>query len=164
MKKIGASFIFAVIVSAAFAQTNTPATRPLSLQDCFASALQNNFDVRIERFNPEISQFSLSAAYSGYDPTLNFSGAHTYDDTGAYFNGNQIVLPTEQKANNFNTSLAGGTPWGMTYDLVNNISQQHTSKSFNTNSFNFADSSSGNVGVNVTHRQTFLIVPAARSS
>ena len=65
MKKIGASLFLAATLTAAFAQTNLPAARPLSLQDCFAAALKNNFAVRVVRYNPQISQFGLRTARPG---------------------------------------------------------------------------------------------------
>ena len=51
----------------------------MSLQDCIQQALQHNFDVQIERYNPQISLYNLNAAYGGYDPTFNISGQHNYD-------------------------------------------------------------------------------------
>ncbi|HZI33499.1 MAG TPA: TolC family protein [Candidatus Binatia bacterium] len=150
MKKIGASLFFAAALSAGFAQTNQAASRSMTLQDCFAAALKNNFDVRIERYNPAISQFNLSAAYGGYDPTFSFQGTHGYNKSGGYFNGNQLILPTEQGNNTFTPDLSGGTPWGMTYDVFASLSQYHVSKDFSTNSFTFPDSSSGQAGVTLT--------------
>ncbi len=150
MKKIGAILLAAASVTAAFAQTNLPPGRPMSLQDCFAAALTNNFDVRIERFNPQIAQFGLNAAYSGYDPAFTFGGQHQYNDSGAYVDQNgQIILPTKNSENVFDSALTGGTPWGMTYNLGGNVSEQHLNKSFSTNFF-AGDSSSGSVGVSVT--------------
>ncbi|MEI7533262.1 MAG: TolC family protein [Verrucomicrobiae bacterium] len=150
MKKIGAILFLAASLTGLSAQTNAPAGRPLSLQDCFAAALNNNFDVRIERFSPQISQFNLSAAYSGYDPTFSLDGRHRYDNSGGYFAGPQYVLPTTQRNNSFTPDLSGGTPWGMRYDLLGNLSENHTSKNFNTNSFSFPDSSSGSIGLELT--------------
>ena len=144
MKKIGASLLLSVAVSA-LAQTNQPAGRPMSLQDCFAAALQNNFDVRIEQLNPQISQFGLSAAYAGYDPTLSFSGTHTYNDQGASFDNGVAALPTITRQNSFVPNLTGDTPWGMNYDLFGNVYQQHNNVF--TNSF---DNSSGRVGLKLT--------------
>ena len=62
---------------------NMPAGGAMSLQDCIAEALQHNFDVQIQRYNPQISLYSLNADYGGYDPTFNFSGTHDYNDSGA---------------------------------------------------------------------------------
>jgi len=149
MKKIGAILLASALVTAASAQTNQPPGRPMSLQDCFAAALTNNFDVRIERFNPEISQFNLSAAYSGYDPQLSFSGQHQYNDTGGYYQNGQFVPPSEDHGNFFNTALTGGTPWGMTYNLGGNVSEQHVTRGLDTN-FLTSSTSSGSVGLSVT--------------
>jgi HAE1 family hydrophobic/amphiphilic exporter-1 len=150
MKKIGASLFLAASLAAAFAQTNLPAARPLSLQDCFAAALKNNFDVRIQQINPQVSQFGLSAAYGGYDPQFTFGGLHQYNDSGAYFDSSgSLVAPTIDRNNTFNSALTGLTPWGMTYDFNGNVSQQHIEKSFLSTNL-FGDSSSGSFGVNVT--------------
>ena len=144
MKKIGASLFLAATLTAAFAQTNLPATRPLSLQDCFAAALKNNFDVRITRFDPQISQFSLSAAYGGYDPTFNLNGTHSYNDQGASFNDGVVAVPSSTSRDSFVPDLSGNTPWGMSYDLFGNVYQQHTTAG---TSF---DNSGGAVGARLT--------------
>jgi len=150
MKKIGASVFLAVGLSAAFAQTDPPAARPLSLQDCFAAALQNNFDVRIQRFNPQISELNVSAAYGAYDPAFTFSGQHNYNDQGAQVQtGGNLITETITRENAFNSGLNGATPWGMTYNFSGNISQLHDTKVLGSISTNF-DSSSGSFGVNVT--------------
>ncbi len=58
----------------------------MSLTDCLQQALQQNFDVQIERYQPQISLYNLRAAYGGYDPTFNISGQHTYDVAPSRFN------------------------------------------------------------------------------
>lgn len=150
MRKIGASIFLSVALTTALAQTNAPAGRPMSLPDCIAAALQNNFAIRIERFDPQIAQLNVNAAYAGYDPQLSVSGVHSYDNTGAYFNSaGQFIVPTESRANSFSSGLSGQTPWGMAYNFSANVGQQHLTKSlFGTNLL--GDSSSGSVGVSVT--------------
>jgi outer membrane protein len=150
MKKIGATIILAAIVSAGFAQTNPPAGRPMSLQDCFAAALQNNFNVRIERYNPQVAQLNLSAAYAGYDPQFNFSGTHSHSEQGAYVDANnQINLPTKSDQDSFSSSLTGLLPWGMTYNLGGNINDNWGHKSVTTNLYHF-DSSDGTAALSLT--------------
>lgn len=149
MKKITALFCLAILLPPALAQTNAPAGRPMSLADCFAAALSNNFDVRIERYNPAISQFNLSAAYGGYDPAFSFSGQHAHNKQGAYLNDGLSVAPAVTSQNSFNSSLGGGTPWGMTYSLDANVAQNHDWEQFGLSPTNRA-SSSGSVGVSVT--------------
>ena len=149
MKKTGAILFLVASLSGLSAQTNSPAARPLSLQDCFAEALKHNLDVQIEQTAPEISLYNLQGAYSGYDPQFVFGGTHSYNDSGAYFQSGQLVLPTVDNQNSFNSGFTGNTPWGMNYDLSGNISEQHISKTFSTN-FLTGDSSSGSVGLTAT--------------
>ncbi len=77
---------FAALAAAAQTGTNTVATRAMSLPDCLQQALQQNFDVQIERYQPQISLYNLRAAYGGYDPGFNISGQHNYDVTPGRFN------------------------------------------------------------------------------
>lgn len=150
MKKIGVTLILAATLTAALAQTKLPAGRLMSLQDCFAAALQNNYDVRIERFNPQVSQLNLNAAYGGYDPSFTFKGEHLYNDQGAVVqSGGNVVSETVSQENNFSSSLTGATPWGMTYDLGGNISQFHDDKFLAGIRTNF-DNSSSSIGINLT--------------
>lgn len=63
--------------------TNTagPARR-LTLQECVELALTNNFQLQIERYNPQIALYAVSGAYGGYDPILNMSGQHDHRESG----------------------------------------------------------------------------------
>jgi len=149
MKKIGAILILAAGLAGLSAQTTNPAARPLSLQDCFAEALKHNLDVQIGQTAPEISLYNLKGAYSGYDPQFVFGGTHSYNDSGAYFQGGQLVVPTIDNQNSFNSGFTGNTPWGMNYDLSGNISEQHINKNVLGTNF-LTDNSSGSVGLTAT--------------
>ena len=122
MKKIGASLLMAGVLSAASAQTNAPAVRPLSLSDCIAEAIEHNFDVRVERYEPLKSQLALDAAYAGYDPTLSLSGTHAHNNTTGLLTTNGASI-TEN--NSFNAGLGGTVPSGATYNLFGNISDNY---------------------------------------
>ena len=145
MKKIGACLLFAGLVSAAVAQTNAPAVRALSLQNCIAEALQHNFDVRIERYEPVKAQLSLEAAYAGYDPTLNISGQHNHNESGGQFVNGITRQAQVTDANSFNSSLGGSSPFGTTYSLSGN-----TAETYGSTGGSPFDSSSGSVGLNVS--------------
>lgn len=126
------SFLFLVALTAA-AQTNTNmvtstnavAGRPMSLLDCIQESLTHNFDVQIERYNPQIALYVLNATYSGYDPTFNFTGEHNYNNSGPRYENGQLILGSVSEQNNFNSGFTGGTPWGMTYNLSGNISDSN---------------------------------------
>jgi outer membrane protein TolC len=152
MKTISISLFLAATLTAGFAQTNLPAARPLTLQDCFVEALKHNFDVRIQEFNPQISEFNLRLTYGGYDPTFSFEGLHQDTRQGATIQSDgSYTLPTTSQNNTFTPDLNGSTPWGMTYDLAGNISENHLTKSYNAKNFNtnvfLPDNSSGSVGL-----------------
>jgi outer membrane protein TolC len=169
MKKFGASLFLAGLVAAAVAQTNAPATRVLSLQDCLAEALKHNFDVRVERFEPVKSQISLSAAYAGYDPTLNISGSHTYNVSPSYVSpySTNPVPATVSDENSFNSDLGGLLPWGLHYDFSGGISESYGSQAGSP-----FDNSRGSMGVTTLKQpllknfwidQTRLSISAAKS-
>ncbi len=140
MKKIGASLILTVALTAAFAQTNPPAGRPLSLQDCFAAALKNNFDVRIERYEPQKSLLNLHAAYAGYDPTFTLAGTRSHNlnnaSGGVFTNGIPVA-----DSDSFGSSLGGSLPLGTIYSLNGNVADHYGTS---------PENSGGTVGVSVT--------------
>ncbi|MSU45924.1 MAG: TolC family protein [Lacunisphaera sp.] len=53
-----------------------PSPQPeFTLETCIARALQKNFDLEIQRFNPQIAKDSIEIAQGGYQPQLAVSGA-----------------------------------------------------------------------------------------
>ena len=150
MKFTGILSILLAVVSAAVAQTgtNAPAGRTMSLQDCIQAALAHNFDVQVQRINPQISLYNLDAAYSGYDPTFSASGKHTYNvSPGSYNASTGTNSPSSiSDANSFSSGISGGLlPWGLQYGLNSSLSE-----SYGKNSIGRFDSSSANVGVTLT--------------
>jgi outer membrane protein TolC len=96
------------------AQSKFPApsggTLPLSLDEAVARALENNVDIQVERYNPELAAEDVRAAQGFYDPFLfstlsksstdtkgtnAFSGGTTVNTkTGVWNFGAQQQLPT----------------------------------------------------------------------
>lgn len=145
MKKIGAIIVLAGLGSAVYAQTNVPAARSMSLQDCLTEALQHNFDVRVERFEPLKSKLSLDAAYAGYDPTFSVSGNHSFNEAGGAFVNGVQVPPQISDANEFSAgTLSSLLPSGMTYSLNGNVGETYGSSGGHS-----IDSTSGNIGVSL---------------
>lgn len=125
--------LLACAASGALAQTNT-AVRQLSLDDCIAMTMQQNVELQIERYNPQIADFALRAAYGAYDPTLSFSGEHDYKTAGLT-RGNSFSAGLDQTL----------TPWGMTYGLSGSVFDDYGFGA-STNGFN----SAGKAGLLVT--------------
>ena len=139
-------FFFVALAAAAQTGTNTVATRPMSLPDCIQQALQQNFDVQIQRYNPQISLYDLRAAYGGYDPTFNISGQHNYSVSPSRFSSfstNQTP-PTVSDENSFNSGLGGTLPEGLQYNFSGNIAE-----TYGNNGLPF-DNSFGSIGVTLT--------------
>lgn len=131
--------------AAADATTNMP-VRQMSLQDCIQMALEHNLDIKIERYSPQISQYTLSIGYGGYDPLFSISGDHAFNLSGGGFDPNtkQPIPASTFNANIFNSSLTGVLPSGLIYNFSGNISQSKGSgASTNANT----ESTSGRVGV-----------------
>ena len=126
--------------------TNTPGQRAMSLQDCIAEALQHNLDLQIQRYNPQISLYSLNAEYGGYDPTFSFSGTHTYNDSPSTFQSGQVITGSKYNEDSFDSGFNGSTPWGMTYNLGGDISSTKGDKYGITNYAIPFQNSSGQVG------------------
>ena len=161
MKHIGILSALFAVVTAAVAQTgtNAPAGRAMSLADCIQTALAHNFDVQVQRINPQISLYNLNAAYSGYDPTFSASGAHSFNVSPSGYNPNSTTPtpPRTSDANSFNSGISGTLlPWGLQYDFSGNVSEQYGSAGLPLLPF---DNSSGNIGVTLSQPllKNFLI-------
>jgi len=156
MKFIGILSAFFAVVTVAVAQdsTNAPAGRVMSLEDCIQAALAHNFDVQIQRYNPQIDLYSLNAAYEGYDPTFSASGTHSYNvspggGVNPYSTNSITIPPRITDVNSFSSGISGGLlPWGLQYNLSSGLSQDY-----------LPDSSTANVGVTLTQPllKNFLI-------
>jgi outer membrane protein len=147
MKRFGVVLISMLTAFAATAQTGTNATmRAMSLMDCIQQAMTNNFDVQIERYDPQISLYNLHAAYGGYDPTFDITGRHNYNVQPGGFTSQQIQIPsTASKSDGFNSGISGELPEGLQYNFSGNISD--TTFNQDTNS---TESTSGSIGVTLT--------------
>src|ERR1041385_5314725 len=118
--KLSRALFFLLLASLpAFGQTNNPAKlKRLSLEDCIELALKHNLDLQIDRYNPEISLYSLRADYAPYDPTLSLSYEHDHSETGVRLLSGGFTIPgSESDADRFTGGLTGLLPWGMNYTL-----------------------------------------------
>jgi outer membrane protein TolC len=121
---------------AATAQTNSPASRELSMQDKTARelsmqdaiqmALKHNLDLQIERYSPMLSRYSLEGQYGAYDPTFTFSGEHDHDEAGSRLLGGGFSIPgSTSDSGILGGSFMGLLPWGTSYRLFANANDTH---------------------------------------
>ena len=55
---------------------------PLTLQECVQRALQNGFDVEIQRYIPAIARDSVDLARGSFIPTLSLTGSQSHANSG----------------------------------------------------------------------------------
>ena len=118
--RVTAVWLAAILTAAAQTNTDTAAPRALALDDCIQQALAHNFDVQVQRYNPQIALNNLHGAYAGYDPLFSLSGQHNYNSTGP-----DGFPAATSYGNSFKTGLNGSSPWGMAYDFSGTIAEQY---------------------------------------
>ena len=106
-------------VGALRAQTNLPASRLVSLEDCIASALEKNFEIRMEQSNARIATYELSGAYGSYEPVFGIGVGRSYVDQPATFDPKKpgIDNPYELTHDTGDASISGLLPTGLRYKL-----------------------------------------------
>ncbi|MFO1475746.1 MAG: TolC family protein [Verrucomicrobiota bacterium] len=101
----------------------------MSLEDCLVVALQHNFDIQIQRYNPEIARGVLGASYGAYDPNLALAGEHDRNVQPGGIDGlGQVYTGSEYDQNQISGGLTGLLPWGMSYNLGANVNDQWGTK------------------------------------
>lgn len=96
--------------------------RLVSLDECVRLALQNNLDIKIVRYGPQIAKFNLQAAYAGYDPVFSISGQHGDNTSPDSIDSlNRVVPGTVSQRDSFNMDLSGVAPTGLRYDFNGNV-------------------------------------------
>jgi len=174
MKKACAVVLGLLAALAAGAQTNLPNSVPLivpsatnapvtitnalpsmtnvleqsiSLDQVLQATLQNNYDIAIQRLNPQIAAYDVSLGYAAFDPTFAASITHTYSKTAGGFNQTiETNVPGSTLKNNIVASSLGGVlPFGTTYNFTENLTERYGMVAGHA-----VDSSSGSIGVNVT--------------
>jgi outer membrane protein len=125
MKRVGSFFALVLLgisavdgLNVAAATNKTPIA--LSLENAILTALQNNRDLQVERFNPTIARATLSSSYGWYDPLLISDARHESDvETGGFDPANfsaDAVYTAHSRIGNAN--LFGLLPSGMSYTLT----------------------------------------------
>lgn len=116
--------------------TATADIRPIALEECVQLAFQNNLEVQIIRYSPELAGLNLAGSYGAYDPNFRFAyGADKNNQPGQTGVG-QIPIP-----GNVNWSqdgalgLSGLLPSGADYSLFGNLLSQRSKFGAGTNIF-----------------------------
>jgi outer membrane protein TolC len=149
MRKTG--FIIALLASSvgAHAQTppstNAPATvlvggantaanptRKIELSEMIAMALQSNLDIQVSRYDPRISEFSISEAYAVYEPDLRLAYTHDNNTQPGGFDEKGIAIPsvilnTDSYTAGVGNTVSGYAPSGLSYNIGADLTKQNRS-------------------------------------
>lgn len=100
----------------------------ISLEDAIRMALGKNFQIRAERFTPQIARARQLSASGKFDPVAEVSV--TYDENNQELRtlNNELVAPVAVGGETpdlfarttgleVDSSISGLSPWGMTYDI-----------------------------------------------
>lgn len=125
-------------VFTAQAQTETNKVRTLTLDEAIRLALENNLDVQIERFGPQIARFDLSGAYGAYDPVFGVRVRKSYySSPGGYNPTAQISVPgNESEFVSIEPELSGSLPTGLRYNISGDLEGRSSVKRFSLVSSN----------------------------
>jgi outer membrane protein len=125
MQEIRKLFAVAVLVgisSAVWAQSGSE--RVITLEECIQTALEHNLDVRIVRYEPDISRFGLSGAYGVYDPEVFASGSRSGSTQPPRFVPETGTIPgSTTDSDSFQAGVRGLLPWGLSYNLSGQLSE-----------------------------------------
>jgi outer membrane protein len=149
MRLVRIWLVLAGVGLSALAQPTAPEIRKLSLEDCIQSALQKNLDLQIARYNVPLAALTLEGYYAGWDPTFSIKGSHRFSADAGQFDSTTGTLTAGRtyNENDFNSSLAGVTPWGLNYTLAGDINESYGVAGDNALPF---DTSSGQAGISLT--------------
>ena len=143
-------------VSAAQARTAVPpgGTLNLSLDEAVKRALENNAEIAVERYNPELSAQTVFSAEGYYDPYLFANLSKTSTDTkgtNAFSGGTAVNTKTDL----WNFGLGIPIKTGANFTLGFNNNKRDTNNAFST--FNPVYNSSLNIGLTQPLLKNFKI-------
>jgi len=146
----------AATVSAAQARTAVPegGTLNLSLDEAVRRALENNAEIAVERYNPELSAQTVFSAEGYYDPYLYANLSKTSTDTkgtNAFSGGTAVNTKTDL----WNFGLGIPIKTGANFSLGFNNNKRDTNNTFST--FNPVYNSSLQIGLTQPLLKNFKI-------
>jgi outer membrane protein TolC len=107
-----------------------PSERSMSLADCITTALEHNFDIAIERYNPMIAEANRRLVYADYDPQIRLGADYDHsEDPGGF---DPVAGQYPNRINNsaaLSAGVSGLLPSGMTYNISAGVSDAYGTSS-----------------------------------
>jgi outer membrane protein len=101
---------------------------PLSLEDALKTALQNNFDIKVEQVTLQEADQSLKGSYGIYDTQLNFTWYNNVNRVPATsrLDVGDITATYMNRTDAYNLGITQPTSWGQSFQLVWNNNRDLT--------------------------------------
>ncbi|MBX3731705.1 MAG: TolC family protein [Verrucomicrobiae bacterium] len=114
----------------------------ISLEECLQRAFQDNLEIQIIRYSPELAELNLMGSYGAYDPNFSFSYGANRSQQPAQLGVGQVPIPGNVSwSQNGSLGLSGLLPTGADYRLFGNLLSQRSF--FNEQYQAFAPASAG---------------------
>ncbi len=100
-----------------------PKVRVVSLDSCIQEAFENNLDIKLVRYLPELAELSLTGNYGAYDPNYSFNfGANKRTSPGQInLEQGTSSFPSVSWNESYTMGLNGLLPTGTTYRLFGDV-------------------------------------------
>lgn len=118
----------AAVSAVPFFSTAEISQKPVSLEDCIQLALKHNFDIKLQRFGPRLTDLDLSSAYAPYDPTFFTSAGQRFGRSESLSVPSATFNPpsNENWSDTYSTGLGGYLPTGLRYDFYGDVRRNQT--------------------------------------
>jgi outer membrane protein len=104
--------------------------RRLSIDDAVVMALEQNLDLQVERINPQVQDFSIALARTGWTPTFQSSLQNQTQNSPAdsFLAGSDAKVTDERLTSSF--GIGQLMPWGGSYSASWNSGRSETNNEF----------------------------------
>jgi outer membrane protein len=139
-RKRYAGFLAALTFLASLAAAPAAEVLSLNLQDAIRMALGKNFQIRAERFTPQIARAKQLSASGKFDPIAEVSVTHEENTQELRTLNSELITPTAGPGGDspvlfarttglkVDTSIAGLSSWGLTYDISGSTTKNTDSR------------------------------------
>lgn len=110
-----------------------PQTRRLTIQEAVTLALENNLNIQIARYDPQVEDLTVAQARAAWVPSFeNTFQKNSQDTPNNNFLAGSLGGKTSAASFSNSTGLAQNTPWGGSYRASWDGSRSTTNSSFTT--------------------------------
>ncbi|MFQ6082882.1 MAG: TolC family protein [Candidatus Aminicenantia bacterium] len=145
------------------AQEEKPKESSLSLEDCIAAALENNLDLAVQIYNPELADINVAKAKETFMPqfSLGYGLQHTNQPSYWWLQG---TAPIQTDYNDYSAGIQHTLPTGGSYSLTLNGYSSDTTQAFqsvnprygSTLSFNFTQPLLKDFGFKISRKEIII--------